>query len=109
MTLTKMTTDVNNITVLDDAPALTASELKAKFDQAGSAIKTYLNETLTDEMDTAIGTIPEIVDDLTSGGTDKAASAETVKTLNTDKQDAISVGADEPSGGADGDIYLRYS
>ena len=42
--------DVDVIQKLDDEPndvgGLTAAELKAKFDEAGNRIKTYLNETL---------------------------------------------------------------
>jgi hypothetical protein len=29
--------------------------------------------------------------------------------INSDKQDKITSGTDAPSGGSDGDIYLRYS
>lgn len=58
MSLTKLTEDLNIIQALDDEPndvgGLTAAQLKAKFDQAGGAIKTYLNETLTPELDTAL-------------------------------------------------------
>lgn len=58
MSLTKLTADLNIIQALDDEPndvgGLTAAQLKAKFDQAGGAIKTYLNGTLTPELDTAL-------------------------------------------------------
>ena len=58
MPLTKLTADLNIIQALDDEPndvgGLTAAQLKAKFDQAGGTIKTYLNETLTQELDTAL-------------------------------------------------------
>ena len=58
MSLTKLTADLNIIQALDDEPndvgGLTAAQLKAKFDQAGGTIKTYLNETLTPELDTAL-------------------------------------------------------
>lgn len=59
MALTKLTTDLENIQALSDKPneieGLTADELKAKFDKAGSDIKTYINENLTEEVDTALG------------------------------------------------------
>jgi len=63
MALTKMTQDVNNIQALSDRPnsidGLTAAELKAKYDKAGSDIKTYINTILTTEIDEAIATIPD--------------------------------------------------
>lgn len=50
MSLPKMTTPVNNISLLDDLPnavgGLSAAELKARFDKAGGDIQTFLNETL---------------------------------------------------------------
>ena len=50
MALPEFTTDLNIIQKLDDEPndigGLTAAELKAKFDEAGLAIKKWLNETL---------------------------------------------------------------
>ena len=46
-TLPRFETDVNFISKLDDEPndvgGLTSAELKAKFDEAGNAIKDYLN------------------------------------------------------------------
>lgn len=62
MALTKMTEDVNNIQKLSDRPneidGLTSAELKEKFDKAGADIQTYLNSTLTTELDTILATIP---------------------------------------------------
>lgn len=62
MALTKLTANVNNIQQLSDKPnetdGLTSAELKERFDRAGATIKTYLNEVLTTELDTAIATIP---------------------------------------------------
>lgn len=62
MGLTKMTEDVNNIQKLSDRPneidGLTSAELKERFDKAGADIQTYLNSTLTTELDTVIATIP---------------------------------------------------
>ena len=50
MSLPKMTTPVNNISLLDDLPnavgGLSAAELKARFDKAGGDIQTFLNDTL---------------------------------------------------------------
>lgn len=53
-TFTSLTTDVENISKLDDLPnatgGLSAAELKAKFDKAGVDIKTFINSTLLDEL-----------------------------------------------------------
>lgn len=52
--LTKLLTDLYIISLLDDEPndigGLSAAELKAKFDEAGNIIKTYINETLIPEL-----------------------------------------------------------
>ena len=61
MALTKFTENVNNIQALSDLPntidGLTSSELKEKFDKAGSDIKSYLNNTLSEEIDTSLATM----------------------------------------------------
>jgi len=67
MALTKLTAAVNNIQELDDNPnitGMTAAELKARFDQAGSDIKTYINEILTEELNTQIDNINLRIDSL---------------------------------------------
>lgn len=55
MSLPKMTTPVNNISLLDDLPnavgGLSAAELKARFDKAGGDIQTFLNDTLIPALD----------------------------------------------------------
>ena len=55
MALSKFTKDMAIISALDDEPndvgGLSAAELKAKFDEGGQAIKTFINETLTTEVD----------------------------------------------------------
>ena len=60
MALTKLTSDLNIIQALDDEPndvgGLSAAQLKAKFDEAANAIKTYINNTLTSELDNSIET-----------------------------------------------------
>lgn len=105
MELTECTASVNNITLLDDAPAISAGELKAKFDASGADIKTYLNDTLLPELEAGI---PNVVNNLTTGGTTAALSAEQGKELQDNKQKTIITGTGEPSG-VSGDIYLRYS
>ena len=63
MALTKLTANVNNIQALSDRPnqtdGLTSSELKERFDRAGSDIKAYINNVLTEEIDLKLETIPD--------------------------------------------------
>lgn len=59
MALSKLTDDLNVVQGLPDSPnagvgGLTSTQLKVKFDTAGNAIKTYLNNTLTTETDTQL-------------------------------------------------------
>lgn len=65
MALTKLTTDLNIIAPLDNEPndvgGLTSTQLKAKFDESGNAIKTYINETLTPELDAGFATKAEVL------------------------------------------------
>ena len=56
MSLPKFNGDTNNIQGLADKPTQSASQLKALFDKIGTDIKTYINEILTTEIDTALGT-----------------------------------------------------
>ena len=53
--LTKFTGDLDIIAALDDEPndvgGLTAAQLKAKFDAGPKALASYINETLTEELD----------------------------------------------------------
>ena len=55
MALSKFEKDMAIISALDDEPndvgGLTAAELKGKFDEGGQAIKQFLNETLTPQID----------------------------------------------------------
>lgn len=60
MALTKTTIATNNIQALSDKPneveGLTADQLKKKFDDFGIDLKEYINETLTEEIDTVVET-----------------------------------------------------
>lgn len=62
--LTKFTKDMAIISALDDEPndvgGLSAAELKAKFDEGGQALKTFINETLLSEIDGTIATKEEL-------------------------------------------------
>lgn len=64
MALDKLTTNLNIIQALDDEPndvgGLTAAQLKAKFDEGTNAIKTYINDTLTTEIDSQKATKAEL-------------------------------------------------
>ena len=57
MALQKLTKDMQIIAKLDDEPndvgGLTADELKAKFDEAGEIIKSYLNDVLLKQLEAA--------------------------------------------------------
>jgi hypothetical protein len=61
MTITKLTTNLAIVSTLSDLPnatdGLTAAQLKAKFDEASGIIKTYLNNTLTVEVDQSLAAI----------------------------------------------------
>lgn len=54
ISLTSMSTDVNNISALGDRPNetdnLTSTQLKAKFDQAGNDLKNFINTSLIPEI-----------------------------------------------------------
>lgn len=52
MSLTKFTGDTNVISGLADKPARTATQLKGDFDTVGRLLKEYINEHLTEELDT---------------------------------------------------------
>lgn len=87
MSITKLTANMTVIGRLADHPTETAAELKAKFDEAPTAIAEYINETLTEEVDAALADFSERFDNLQPG---------------------IPSGTAAPTGGADGDLYLRY-
>ena len=61
MALTKATFGVTNISDLSSTPnateGLTAAQLQAKFDKTGADTKTYINDTLTAELDTYFGNV----------------------------------------------------
>lgn len=114
MALTKLTANVNNIQALSDRPntidGLTSAELKEKFDKAGADIKTYLNTTLTEELDTAIGTIPS--DYVTTSDTRLTNSRQcnnsfdSWSTARTNLK--IGYGTSLPASADDGSIFFLY-
>ena len=61
--------------------------------------------------ETAVGDIPAVVDNLTSTSAADALSANQGRALNTalsGKQKTITAGTGTPSGGSNGDIYIKY-
>lgn len=70
MALTTFDKNMDIIAALDDEPndvgGLSAAELKAKFDEGGKAIKTYLNDTLLQEIEDQLATKEEL-DDVVAG------------------------------------------
>jgi len=66
VTLTKLTEDLNKVQALDDQPnangGLTAAQVKAVFDDAGNAIKDFINDTLTEEIADQFATQTQLAD-----------------------------------------------
>lgn len=86
MSLTKFNANVNIIQSLSDKPTQEASQLKSEFDKGSNLIKTYINETLTGEIETLVSTSVAagkvgIDNNLTSTSTTKALSAYQGKVL----------------------------
>lgn len=82
MALTKFTDNVEIIQALSNTPnateGLTADQLKAKFDDAANKIKTYLNDTLTEEIDV----IDTAVSDLDTAKIDKTAVVDSLTSIS---------------------------
>lgn len=106
MALTKLTSNLNSIQSLPNKPSLEAEELKAEFDKSGNLIKEYINEILTEEIETLITSTVEaakvIVENvLTSTSAVNALSAnqgkalkDIIDTMKT-KLDGIAAGANK--------------
>lgn len=117
--LTEMTENVNIHQTLPDQPALTAEELKSKFDEGANKIKTYLNETLVDELTkiltslenkdatltTSITAMKTLVDEATRNIT---SMQEIVGNLKSGATTKISSGSTAPTSLEEGEIYLQY-
>lgn len=56
MSLTKFSVNTNVIENLPDAPNLSSDQLKQKFDEVGMGIKDYINNILTNEIETLVAT-----------------------------------------------------
>lgn len=135
MSLSKLTENMNNVQGLADKPVEAPEILKQVFDKAGNDIKSYINDTLTTQIDALISSLQsgkidtnKIVNDVTTGGSTYVASAEIVKSLNarvdtilsdvdtriqnlglkSGATTQITSGTSTPSGGNDGDVYIQY-
>lgn len=116
MALTKLTADVNNIQSLSDRPntidGLTSSQLKELFDKAGADIKTYLNETLTEELDAIDATIPDVSNFVTTSDsrlTNSRQCNNSFDSWNTARANLkINYGTTLPSTVENGAIFFLY-
>lgn len=114
MALTKLTANVNNIQALSDRPntidGLTSAELKERFDKAGADIKSYLNTTLTEELDAAISTIPSnyvtTSDERLTNSRTCNNSFDSWSTARTNLK--IGYGTSLPASADDGSIFFLY-
>ena len=65
MAITPLNADMNIIARLSDEPndvdGLSASELKARFDEAGNTIKGYINGTLVTEVDAELASVERVI------------------------------------------------
>ena len=116
MSLTKLTEDVNNIQALSDKPneidGLTSSELKERFDKAGSTIKSYINNTLTSEVDTLFANLPDMsnyVQTTDSRLTNSRQCNNSFDSWSTSRTNLkILYGTSLPDSADNGTIYLLY-
>lgn len=125
MALTKFTENVNNIQALSDRPnvtdGITSSELKERFDKAGSDIKNYINNTITEELDEEITTINNSITSITQSlPTDYVRTSDTRLTNSRKCNNSfdnwstarsnlkISYGTSLPSSADNGAIFFLY-
>lgn len=113
MALTELTENLNTHQSLPDQPALTAEELKAVWDEAPNAIKDYINQTLTKELDTILeAKVDKIVGKVLSSNdfTDAyKTKLEGIATNANNYTHPITAGNKHiPAGGSSGQI-LRWS
>jgi len=90
MSLTKFTGNTNVVSQLADVPVQTGDELKAKFDEAGTSIKNYLNNTLTTEVEQLVATEKTALQNSISSLS--TSTTNSINELNTNKNTMISDG-----------------
>ena len=119
MALTKLTENLNIIQSLADKPTETATQLKQKFDEAANDIKTYINGTLTDEVDTLvsgingdIASLDNRLDTAEASITEISGDITTIEgTLSGLKSGAttkITIGSTTPGTLDNGEVYIQY-
>lgn len=105
MSLSKFSEATNNVSALADKPTQTAIELKAVFDKVGTDLKTYINSTLTEELDT------ELASKVTStAGSRLMTSAEGTKLSGIETgatKVVIASGSAEPTVSTVADLYVQ--
>lgn len=115
--ISKLTANVNNIQDLSDKPnetdGLTAQALKEKFDKAGSDIKTYINGTLTVEVENEVNSINSSLEDFVLDSdarlTNSRKCNNTFDNNLTARQNlGIKYGTSLPSTGNNGDLFFLY-
>jgi hypothetical protein len=110
MALTKLTANVNNIQALSDRPneidGLDSSALKERFDRAGATIKNYINNTLTEELDTITSSSGEEVTELAG---DLSSLTETVRNLSNTVESISQATLDFSKIYPVGSIYITVS
>jgi hypothetical protein len=114
MALTKLTTDLSNIQALDDEPndvtGLTATQVKVIFDKAGNDIKTYINNTLTAEIDVLPATSISVDTIPTLAGTEVQTVLESVKArIDTIAVSNVNAEVANSHTGADARTYASLS
>lgn len=113
MAITKFLTPVNNISSLSDKPneidGLTSNELKERFDKAGTDIKSYINETLTEEIDAALDNQGSYVSDDDPRLSNSRKCDNTFDNWETSRTNLkIGYGTSLPSSADNGSIFLLY-
>lgn len=114
MSMTKLTTDLDIIQKLDDEPndvtGLTAAQVKAKFDESGNDIKTFINDILTAEIDLLAAGVISVIGIPTLSGTNVQDVLESIK-LRIDAIAVANVNAEVANThvGADARTYTSLS
>lgn len=106
MSLSKFSEATNNISALPDKPTIPANELKAKFDKVGADIKEYINDTLTEELDTQLASkVTSVAGSrlITTAEGTKLAGIETGAT-----KIVIASGTAEPTSSTVADLYIQF-
>jgi len=105
MSLTKLEKDMGIIAALDDEPndvgGLSSAQLKEKFDEAGQAVKEYINESLLPELtaSSAAAALGAVLD----------GEETTVQDALDRLEQAVVESGNVPMGGNEGDVLCKAS